>query len=266
MKRKTGKDKIRRFLRFLCGLAALSCLGYFAVYCFMSNNSTSDFDRLSNLREKDSNDLSSKPPVTVHLNKDLETPDMLEEFATVYVKNKSVVGWISIEDTQIDYPVMQSTNEEYYLDHNFEQEKDNNGSIFLDSSCSIWPRSDNLIIYGHNMKSGKMFGSLDNYKQKDYYEKHKIIRFDSLYESGNYQVMYVFNDVIREESEVAFKYYQFIDANSAEEYQSNMNEMAKMSMYDTGVSSGYGDELITLSTCDYSGDQQRFVVVAKKIN
>ena len=161
---------------------------------------------------------------------------------------------------------MQSSNDEYYLDHNFEQEKDSNGSIFIDSACSIWPRSQNIIIYGHNMKSGKMFGGLDKYKDKGYCDKHPVISFDTLYEKGEYQVMYVFNEVIHEETEVAFKYYQFIDANSAQEYESDMEAMSEMSLYDTGVVSFYGDSLITLSTCDYSKGAERFVVVAKKID
>ena len=116
------------------------------------------------------------------------------------------------------------------------------------------------------MKSGKRFGSLDEYKSSKYFEKHPIIKFDTLYEKGEYQVMYVFNEVIHEESEVAFKYYQFIDANSAQEYMSAMKEMASMSLYDTGVESYYGDSLITLSTCDYSAGSERFAVVAKKVN
>ena len=126
-------------------------------------------------------------------------------------------------------------------------------------------KDDNLIIFGHNMKSGKMFGTLDKYKDKGYCEKHPVIKFDTLYESGEYRIMYVFNEVVHEEAEVTFKYYQFVNANLAQEYRSNMNEMAKMSLYDTGIESYYGDSLITLSTCDYSEGAQRFVVVAKKI-
>lgn len=160
---------------------------------------------------------------------------------------------------------MQSQNMEYYLDHNFSQEKDRNGCLFADKECSIWPRSQNIIIYGHNMKSGKMFGTLTKYKNEDYYKKHPMIRFDTLYEKGNYAVMYVFSEVVHEETEVAFKYYQFVNANSAEEYDSYMQEMADMSLYDTGVTSHLGDQLITLSTCDYVKGGERWVVVAKRV-
>lgn len=256
------KEKLRKLFRTLCGFAAILCLGYFAVYVYMSRSSTDRSEGLSAIKDKNTDQTL---PVSVHLNEDPEKPEMLEKFNKLYLKNKSIVGWIEIEGTEIDYPVLQSSNEEYYLDHNFDQEKDNNGSIFIDKECSIWPRSQNIIIYGHNMKSGKMFGTLDRYKDRDYCEKHPVIKFDTLYESGEYRVMYVFNEVVHEEAEVAFKYYQFINANSAQEYRSNMSEMAKMSLYDTGIESYYGDSLITLSTCDYSGGAERFVVVAKKI-
>ena len=264
MNKKNSKARTRSIVRFICGLAAVLCLGYFAFYIYMSGDSSSNFEQLSDLKDKNSINVQSKP--TIHLDAPVDAPPVLEEFENLLVKNKSIVGWIQIEDTGIDYPVLQSKNEEYYLDHNVDQEKDNNGSIFIDAQCSIWPRSQNIIIYGHNMKSGKMFGSLDNYKDRKYCEKHPVIRFDTLYEKGKYRVMYVFNDVVHEESEVTFKYYQFIDANSAQEYMSNMKEMAEKSLYETGVESYYGDSLITLSTCDYSEGAERFVVVAKKVD
>lgn len=263
-KKQISKAKGRSIVRFICGLAAVACLGYFAVYIYMSGDSSSNSEKLSELKDNKKVTAQAKP--VVHLDAPEDAPPVLDEFNTLLMKNKSIVGWVQIEGTAIDYPVLQSNNEEYYLDHNFEQEKDNNGSIFIDADCSIWPRSQNIILYGHNMKSGKMFGSLDSYKDKKYYDKHPIIRFDTLYDKGKYRVMYVFNDVVHKESEVTFKYYQFIDANSSQEYNSNMNEMAGKSLYDTGVESYYGDSLITLSTCDYSEGAERFVVVAKRVD
>ena len=82
-------------------------------------------------------------------------PDVLDEYKTLYEKNKKLIGWLKIDDTNIDYPVMQTSNNEYYLDHNFNQEYDKNGSLFLDKDCDIVHRNTNLIIYGHHMKSGK---------------------------------------------------------------------------------------------------------------
>ena len=192
-------------------------------------------------------------------------PDVLDEYKTLYEKNKKLIGWLKIDDTIIDYPVMQTSDNDYYLDHNFNQEYDKNGSLFLDCDSSIYPRSTNLIIYGHHMKSGQMFGQLQMYAKESYAKKHSVIQFDSIYEEGTYQVMYVFRSQVYNEDDLVFKYYQFIQANSEEEFNSYMEEMAAMSLYDTGVTASYGDSLLTLSTCDNSQTDGRFVVVAKRI-
>ena len=163
-KQKNSKPGSRSIIRFICGLAAVACLGYFAVYVYMSDDSSSNFEDLSKLKDNKKVTVQAKP--VVHLDAPEDAPPVLEEFNTLLLKNKNIIGWIQIEDTKIDYPVMQSKDEEYYLDHNIDQEKDNNGAIFIDAECSIWPRSQNIIIYGHNMKSGKMFGSLDGYKNQ----------------------------------------------------------------------------------------------------
>ena len=256
------REKQRRLIIYICIAIAVLSLGYFAVYCYQAYKSGREFESLSNLKNSD---FDLYRPAHVTVDEPGETPDILEDYQLLFEKNKSLIGWLKIDDTIIDYPVMQSSNEEYYLNHNFNQEKDNNGSLFIDAQCSIWPRSQNIIIYGHNMKSGKMFGTLSKYKSEAYFEKHPTIQFDTLYETGEYQIMYVFSEIVHEQAEVTFKYYEFINANSKEEYDSNMEEMKKMSLYDTGVTSVYGDELITLSTCDYSTGAERFAVVAKKI-
>ena len=196
---------------------------------------------------------------------EIELPDVLDEYKTLYNKNRRLIGWLKIDDTIIDYPVMQTSSNEYYLDHNFNQEKDNNGSIFMDKDCAAYPRSQNLILYGHHMRSGKMFGDLEKYAKESYYKEHSIIQFDTIYEKGTYQVMYVFRAKVLKENEIAFKYYQFIDAISGEEFNSYMKEMERMSLYDTGVTAEYGDDLLTLSTCDNSQTDGRFVVVAKRV-
>ena len=110
-----------------------------------------------------------------------------------------------------------------------------------------------------------MFGQLDRYQKESFCEEHPYISFDTIYEKGTYQVMYVFREQVHKETEIAFKYYQFIDANGETEFDSYMQEMADMSLYDTGVTAEYGDHLLTLSTCSGEGKTGRFVVVAKKV-
>ena len=221
-KKKLSKgEKIRRIVMVCLILVAVGSLGYFAFYSEESEATESHFNKLSKLKNTD---FVLFKPKTVKVDDPEAPPEILEDYITLYNKNKSLIGWIKIDDTIIDYPVMQSQNMEYYLDHNFSQEKDRNGCLFADKECSIWPRSQNIIIYGHNMKSGKMFGSLTKYKSESYFKKHPMIRFDTLYEKGTYAVMYVFSEVVHEETEVAFKYYQFVNANSEEEYDSYMQD------------------------------------------
>lgn len=259
------RDKRRSLLVVLCGIVAIGCFGYFGVYYYFSDRTEMDYSSLANLKG-DTSLSAGISPVTIHYTDgDEEELTVLEEYQTLYNKNKKLIGWLKIDDTNIDYPVMQTANNEYYLDHNYNQEYDKNGSLFLDKDCDVVHRNTNLIIYGHHMKSGKMFGNLNLYSSEDYCKKHSTIQFDTIYEKGTYQVMYVFRSRIYNEDEIVFKYYQFLNAASEKEFSSYMQEMAALSLYDTGVTAAYGDELLTLSTCDNSEQDGRFVVVAKRV-
>lgn len=261
------RDRRRKLLVFLCSVVAAGCFGYFGVYSFFVEKNETDYANLSQLKGNNALTGSLFRGVTIHYTEEEELElEVLEEYQTLYNKNKRLIGWLKIDDTNIDYPVMQTTNNEYYLDHNFNQEYDKNGSLFLDKDCDVVHRNTNLIIYGHHMKSGRMFGNLNSYSSKEYGEKHSLIQFDTIYEKGTYEVMYVFRSRIYNEDEVVFKYYQFLDAASATEFDSYMQEMAALSLYDTGVTASYGDALLTLSTCDSSETDGRFVVVAKRVD
>jgi len=263
------QEKRRKRTIFACAVVAVVCLGYFAVYSFFLQRTEASYDELLALKEKPTVSATAFPEDEVVINytndEDWEVPEVLDEYKILLKKNKKLIGWVKIDDTYIDYPVMQTSDNEYYLDHNLNQEYDKNGSIFMDKDCDVIKPSTNLILYGHHMQSGKMFGDLDKYSNKSYYEKHKYIEFDTIYEKGVYEVMYVFRSRVYSEQDVVFKYYQFIDAMSEVEFNSNMKEMAAVSLYDTGVTASYGDRLLTLSTCDYQEKNGRFVVVAKKV-
>lgn len=259
------QERRRRLIVVLASLVAAACFGYFGVYYYFSFRTGMEYEQLAELKGSDAL-VTNQSPNNFSIHKtSVQLPDVLDEYKTLYEKNKKLIGWLKIDDTIIDYPVMQTSDNEYYLEHNFNQEYDKNGSLFLDCDCSVYPRSTNLIIYGHHMKSGKMFGQLQKYAKESYGEKHSIIQFDSIYEKAEYQVMYVFRSQVYNEDDLVFKYYQFINANSEEEFNSYMKEMEAMSLYDTGVTASYGDSLLTLSTCDHSQTDGRFVVVAKRI-
>lgn len=259
------QEKRRKLIIVFSSLVAVLCFGYFGVYYFFAARTSMDYEQLSDLKGSDAlSETQEKNDFSLHKSS-VKLPDILDEYKTLYSKNKRLIGWLKIDDTNIDYPVMQTENNEYYLDHNFNQEYDKNGSLFLDCDCNVYPRSTNMIIYGHHMKSGSMFGNLQQYAKESYGKKHSVIEFDTIYEKATYQVMYVFRSQVYNEDDVVFKYYQFIEANSEEEFNFYMKEMASMSLYDTGVTANFGDSLLTLSTCDSSQTDGRFVVVAKRI-
>ena len=259
------QEKKRKSLVFIFGAIAFACLIYVGGYYFFYQKNNVDYEKLAQLKEKDEQNESAETPYTVTYSEDSDTPPILEKYKTLFNKNKRLIGWLKIDDTNIDYPVMQTENNEYYLDHNFNQEYDKNGSLFLDKDCDAANPNTNMIIYGHHMKSGKMFGNLNYYSKESYYKEHPRIYFDTIYEEGVYEIMFVFRSRIYNEEDIVFKYYQFIDVNSEDEFNSAMEEMRRMSLYDTGVSAVYGDRLITLSTCDNTETDGRFVVVAKRV-
>ena len=250
----------RSILLSVLGLCVVFSVGYLIYYYSYYEKNDIEYSELSTLVKEDSGGT-----VEINYTEKQDKPPILMKYETLYNKNRKLIGWLKIEGCDIDYPVMQTSNNEYYLDHNYNQEYDKNGSLFLDKDCDAAFPNDNMIIYGHHMKSGKMFGNLNYYSKESFWEDNKEFTFDTIYETGTYAVMYVFRSKIYSEEEIVFKYYQFIDATSENEFNSNMEEMANMSLYDTGVTASYGDRLITLSTCDSSEEDGRFVVVAKKI-
>lgn len=192
---------------------------------------------------------------------------MLEDMALLCEENPDIFGWLTIDGTKIDYPVMYTPEEpEKYLHLNFEEEYSLGGLPFIDAGCSISPESDNLLIYGHNMQIGTMFHSLLNYEMKNFWESHPIISLKTLYEEREYEVVSAFYDRVYYTYEDCFKFYQFIDAEDQEDFDEAIAIFKEKSLYDTGISASYGDHLITLITCAYHVDNGRFVVVAREKN
>ncbi|MCR4895237.1 MAG: class B sortase [Lachnospiraceae bacterium] len=276
------QEKRRRLIVALSAVVAVICIGYIGFYYWLDYRNSQTFSVLSTLKENADAELSGKPAkpdktqeeqtATFTLDEvDTALPEVLPEFEDLLKKNRNLIGWIKIADILSDegLPVMQLSADNpnadsWYLNHSFDGKDNRNGTLFIDSGCDVAKPSTNLIIYGHHMKSGAMFGKLDKYEKESFWENHKTISFDSIYEHGTYDVMYVFRTHLDTEDSIAFKYYQFYEAYSAVEFDSYMDEMAAMSLYDTGVTAEYGDHLITLSTCDYEEANGRFVVVAKK--
>lgn len=209
---------------------------------------------------------------------DVQEGGMIPKYEVLYEQNDDLIGWLSIEGTKIDYPVMQTPeNENYYLNLGFDKKPNENGSLIMDTDSEVGIGTvsnqyadgvkpcSNLIIHGHTMKSGEMFGDLDLYKDEAYGMEHNIIRFDSLYEEREYELIAVFYSQVFYQHEDVFKYYKFFQADTEEEFFDWYNNIKKMSVYDTGVTAEFGDEFITLSACAYHVEDGRFVVVGRRI-
>lgn len=208
----------------------------------------------------------------------LPPADMTPKMTEVHTMNNDTAGWIKVDGMVIDYPVMQTLDdEEYYLNRDFEGNYSAYGCILADTDSTIGTGtrandycdgtrpSTNIILHGHNMKNGTMFGSLDDYRSQDFERQHNIIKFSSLYEDREYEIVSVFLSQVYRKSDDVFKYYKFFEATNEEEFYDFYDNIKALALYDTGVDATYGDEFITLSVCAYHVEDGRLVVVGKRI-
>ena len=190
-----------------------------------------------------------------------QEPTMLARYEALYRENDDLVGWIKIDGTNINYPVVQSKDApNFYLKHDFEKNYTDYGCPYAQQNCDVQAPSDNVVLYGHNMKDGTMFCDLTNYKSESFWAQHRTIQFDTLTEQHEYTVIAAFKG----EAAELFAYNAFVDAATPEEFDAYVAAVKELALYDTGISAAYGDKLITLSTCEYSFENGRMVVVAKR--
>lgn len=213
----------------------------------------------------------SAPPTQAPTASPTATPSPTPEAAInpyrdVFLSNRDMGAWLQVPGTDIDYPVMWTPeDEEYYLYRGFDGSDNKNGCLILDTDSCLNPLSTNLIIHGHNMKSGAMFGHLTDYEDESYYQEHKDIILYTEECRRNYEVIAVFRSQVFRKSDNVFKFYNFFQADTQEEFDDFYNNIKEMSLYDTGVTAEFGDRFITLSTCVYHVETGRFVVVAKEV-
>ena len=257
----------------LCGIAVFSGVVFHHQYQDQKN-SAQQFEDLSNMiADVDKSELDKEPvpepgedePVSETLSEEelaaREAELAMEKYRALFDQNSDFVGWISIDGTNINYPVMWTPNNpNYYLKHSFEKEYSDYGVPYIDEDC-VMGESNNYVIYGHHMKNETMFHDLCNYASKDFYVEHPTIKFGTLFGFGEYQIVAVFRFDMNNDT---FRYNQFTDMDE-EHFKNFMNSVHLRQLYDTGVDAEYGDHLITLSTCEYTYTNGRFVVVAKKV-
>ena len=252
---KKSSNKLKKIVMLLLIIIFICSIGYICYYIYNSNKN-----------KKDNNDILNEIEIDQTQVTEEKTEKMLK-LEELQKENNEVIGWLEIEGTNINYPVLQGTDNEFYMKNNYKKEKSKDGSIFLDKSYNWDIPSSNLLLYGHNNKNGIMFQDLMKYAKEDFYKEHTKIKFTTNKEDSVYEIMSVFYSRVYYKSEQnVFRYYYFVNANNEQEYNYFVNNAKKVSIYDTGVNANYGDQLLTLSTCEYSQEDGRFVVVAKKIN
>lgn len=192
-------------------------------------------------------------------------PQILAEYQGIYNQNTDMVGWINVPNTRVNYPVMQSPSEpDFYLTHSFDRTWNAWGAIYVREACDVFAPSVNLVLYGHHMQDGSMFTGLDAYKKKSYWEGNQLFTFDTLYEHHTYQIFAAFRTSA--DLSIGYPYHQFNDTTDPAEFDDFVNTVKKLSYYDTGITPKFGDKLITLSTCEYTLSNGRFVVVGVRVS
>ena len=192
--------------------------------------------------------------------------EILPELADLYEENSDLVGVLNVVDTDINYPVMQTPNDpEYYLRRDFYGDDSTAGTLFVDYRCDIVNPTTNTIIYGHNMRSGTMFGGLKRYLDYDYYQSHKTIIFKTLYEEQEYEVVGVGLSAVGYDDDDNYKYYNFIDAVTGAELQEFLDNIQALSVYDETIEISATDKILTLSTCNTYTEDGRMFIVAKRV-
>jgi sortase B len=203
------------------------------------------------------------PPTAPEQSDEAPPPEwtVYDQYGTLFEQNSDMIGWITIDGTTINYPVMlRPDRPNYYLKRNFEKAYSDYGGPYAAENCTIDPQSDNITIFGHHMKSGKMFGILESYKSAEFWREHPIISFDTRAGFGSYEIIAVFKV-----NPSDFQYNEFINAADEAAFDEYLSRCKALSFYDTGKTAAYSDKLISLSTCEYSRTNNRLVVVARKI-
>lgn len=237
----------------LFGIVALTSIAFLLMYAAQSKQQAHLYSDLAAVREQDVQQKISSESSVQPTSRNL------------YLENSDMVGWIQIEGTNIDYPVMQTpADPNYYLKHDFEKHYTDYGCPFMQADCDALRPSDNLIIYGHNMKDGSMFADLAKYRNKDFWQNHKTVWFDTALGSCAYEIFAVIHTTVQADAADAFPFYRFVNAASPEDFADYVSACKARALYDTGISAEYGDKLLTLSTCDNITDNGRLLVIAKQ--
>ena len=268
----------------LCGI-------YLGGYFSETSGAQKDYDALASLYQQGTISSAPAKPTMPNSSVPAETqpPAILPELEPIYALNQDLVGYLHFpyDDLRLQYPVMQRMEDsDYYLDHDFYGNESIAGCPYVPSTCDVFEPSDNVIIYGHNLRTGGMFNKLTYYREKSFWETHQTFYFDTLYERHTYQIFaafktaatqfdkngnpwgYPFHRLNNFDSEQAFD--EFINDIKGAAFTSG--EYQGWTFYDTGITPQYGDKLLCLTTCEYTMSDPdgtvngRWIVIAVRVD
>lgn len=252
------KKALFRWLVVFFSAVLLVSAGLLADYIIGSIRQKQQAEELANLRGSN----GEKYVYVIHPDTG-ETVKILEEYATLFRLNPDLIGWIKINNTVINYPVMHTPGRQnYYLQRDFYERYSKHGTIYLKETADVNYPSDNLLLFGHRMNDGTMFSDLLKYKNREFFLENPTISFNTLTNYRNYQIMAVFEVDTADKS--FFHYHSFVDGNT-HSFDAYVMRCKQLSLYDTGIIAVEGDKLLTLSTCNENSETGRFVVVAKQL-
>lgn len=250
----------------------LSCI-YLGGYFLETRSAENDYDQLASIYQNGSQNTQPTEPSASGSggsnNTETQPPTILPELQQIYAMNNNLVGYLNFpyENLNLQYPVMQSPeDEDYYLTHDFYGNESIAGCPYVPMHCNVFTPSDNVVIYGHNLKTGGMFNKLTWYREKSYWEEHQTFRFDTLYERHTYQIFAVFKTAAKQYTSDGkpwgYPYHRtnyFATAEEFDQFIADIKGAAFTSgkyegwtFYDTGITPQFGDKLLCLSTCEYS--------------
>lgn len=190
---------------------------------------------------------------------------ILYDYALYYAKNPQTIGYLKIDGTKIDTPVVQADNDKYYLRHDFNGNSTSYGAVFATYKADFKPFDRNTLLYGHNMFDGERFAPLANYKSIEYFQKHPVIQFDTLFEKHSWKIYAVILTNGSTASDNGYFFDFTFDNCSDACFEEYIEEIDKRKLYETGVDLLPTDKLITLCTCTYEFDDARLIVIARMV-
>ncbi len=254
--KKSKSKKIKITLAVIFSVSLISAITYLIIYFLNLNKDEQVYEEIR--QEVISEEKTEEAPPINNA--------VIDKIKKMQQENSDVKAWIQIEGTNINYPLLQANDNDYYLTHNYKKQYASSGSIFINNNCNIKNQNSNVIIYGHYMKNGTMFADLWKYEKKDFYQKHPIVKITTDESEAEYEIIVAFKSrVFYQDEKNVFRFYKYYNFENEEQYNEYINNCKKIQFYDTEKQAQFGEQLITLVTCEYSQQNGRMVVVAKKL-